>query len=193
MPKRLDSLYVTLAVVVLATALLQVINSGLVGIFSYHRADFLQNIYFEWLTPSLVHFNWMHWFFNIANLIAIVVLFYRVWSTKKLLTVFAISSAFIMINLYIFNVDVGSYVGMSGVLYALVIYGGLQNLEYDKLVSIIVLLYAVLKLFFGETVNHLMGVDVALSDLKVIREVHWYGAGIGILIFLFCKGMKSLR
>ena len=193
MPKRLDSLYVTLAVVVLATAILQVINDGLAGIFSYHRADFLQNIYFEWLTPSLVHFNWMHWFFNIANLIAIVVLFYRVWSTKKLLTFFAISSAFIMINLYMFNPGIGSYVGMSGVLYALVIYGGLQNLQYNKLISVIVLLYAVLKLFFGETVNHLMGVDVALSGLKVIRDVHWYGAGIGILIYLLCKGIKSLR
>ena len=184
MSKRLDSLYVTLAVVILATALLQNANARLYGFFSYHRADFLKNIYYEWLTPNLVHFNWIHWFFNIANLIAIVVLFYRVWSIKKLLAIFAISSASITMNLYIFNPDVDSYVGMSGVLYALVVYGGLQNLKYSKFVSIAVLMYVVLKLLSGATVNHLMGVDIALSGLKVIRDVHWYGAGIGFLIYL---------
>ena len=187
MSKRLGSLYATLAVVILATALLQVVNSNLNGLLSYHSVNFLQNIYFEWLTPSLVHFNWTHWFLNIINLVVIVMFFYRAWNTQNLLTIFAISSAFIMINLYIFNPDVSSYVGMSGVLYALAIYGALQNLQYDKVVSIIVLLYVVLKLFFGETINHLMGVDVALSDFRVIRQVHWYGAGVGILIYLFCK------
>ena len=187
MLKRSSSLYITLAVVILTTALLQVANNNLNGLLSYHSVDFLQNIYFEWLTPSLVHFNWMHWFLNIINLVVIVVLFYRVLSSQKLLTIFAISSAFIMINLYIFNPNVSSYVGMSGVLYTLAIYGALKNLQNDKVVSIIVLLYVVIKLFFGETINHLMGVDIALSDFRVIREVHWYGAGVGLLIYLFCK------
>lgn len=191
MPKRFDGLYLTLAVVILATVLLQVANTYFGGCLSYHRVDFLENIYYVWLTPSLVHFNWMHWFLNIINLVAIVVLFRRVWNTKRLLIVFAISSALIVINLYNFNPDVSSYVGMSGVLYALVVYGGLQNLRYDKIISTVVLVYAALKLFFGETVNHVMGVDVALSGLKVIREVHWYGAGIGILIYILFNLKKE--
>ncbi len=190
MPKRFNTLYTTLAVVILATALLQVVNGYLNGVLSYHRADFLNHIYCEWLTPNLVHFSWMHWLLNILNLIAIVIIFNKVWSSKKLLTIFAISSAFIMINLYIFNPNIKSYVGMSGVLYALAIYGALQNLKYDKLISLAVLLYVLLKLFFGDTVNHFMGVDVALSGLKVVREVHWYGAMIGVLIYFYCKVMK---
>ena len=187
MPKRLKSLYVTVAVLILVTALLQVINGYLNGIFSYHRADFLNSIYYEWLTPSLVHFNWMHWLLNILNLIAIAVIFNKIWSAKKLLIIFTITSAFIMVCLYIFNPNITSYVGMSGVLYALAIYGVLQNLKYDKFISLAVLLYVLLKLFFGEMVNHLMGVDIALYGLSVVREVHWYGAIAGILYYLYSK------
>lgn len=189
MPKRLKSLYATVAVLILVTALLQIVNGCLNGVLSYHRADFLNRIYYEWLSPSLVHFNWMHWFLNILNLIAIAVIFNKVWSAKKLLIIFAISSAFIMVCLYVFNHNISSYVGMSGVLYALAIYGALHNLKYDKLVSFAILLYVFLKLFFGETVNHLMGVDIALSGLSVVREVHWYGAIIGIL----CYCIENIR
>ena len=185
MPKRFKSLYATLAVVILVTVLLQVANGYLNGIFTYHRANFISHLYYEWLTPNLVHFNWMHWLLNILNLIAIIIIFNKVWSSKKLLTIFAISSAFIMINLYIFNPNIKSYVGMSGVLYALAVYAALQNLKYDKLISLAVLLYVLMKLLFGDTVNHFMGVDVALSGLKVVREVHWYGAVIGVLIYFY--------
>ena len=184
MLKSFNSLYVTLAVVILATALLQIVNGYLNGVLSYHRVNFINCIYCEWITPSLVHFNWMHWFFNILNFIAIVVIFNKIWSSKKLLTIFAISSAFIMVNLYIFNPNIKSYVGMSGVLYSLAMYGALQNLKYDKLVSLLILFYVILKLFFGNSINHLIGVDIALSNLNIVKEVHWYGAIIGILIFL---------
>ena len=187
MLKKFSNLYITLAVVIFTTALLQVFNNYLNGFFSYHRVNFLQNIYFEWLTPSLVHFNWIHWFLNILNLVAIVILFYRVWNSKRFLTIFAISSAFIMINLYIFNPNINSYVGMSGVLYSLAIYGALQNLQYDKLVSIVVLLFILLKLFFADSVNNLIGEDIVLSSLKVIQEAHWYGAILGILIYFYYK------
>ena len=92
-----------------------------------------------------------------------------------------------MINLYIFNPNISSYVGMSGVLYSLAIYGALQNLQYDRLVSIVILSFVLLKLFFGKSINHLMGVDIVLSDFKVISEAHWYGAGVGFLVYLYCK------
>ena len=187
MQKGYSSLYITLAVVILATALLQVINDHLNGIFSYHRAGFFKYFYYQWLTPSLVHYSWMHWLLNILNLLAIVFIFYRVWSAKRLLIVFTISSVFIIVSLYIFDPDINSYVGMSGVLYTLAIYGALKNLKYDRLVSILVLIYVVLKLFFDDTINHLMGVDIALLGLNVVHEVHWYGAVAGILMYLSCR------
>ena len=149
---------------------------------AYHRETFYPAFWYQWITPSLVHVNWTHWLFNVLNLIALVIVFAPVWSAWKLLGIFAFSSLFILLCLYHCSSDVQSYVGMSGVLYALVVYSALLSLRTQPLVAGVVLIYVLLKLFAHDWINHIMGVDTALGDIRVITDVHWYGAMIGAMI-----------
>jgi hypothetical protein len=126
----------------------------------------------------------VHWLFNILNLLALVVVFHSVWSGMNLMGLFALASAGILLCLYGCSSGITDYVGMSGVLYTLAVFGAIQALPTQRLVSILVLMYVVLKLIAHDWVNAIMGVDQALGDLPVATDVHWYGAGIGIVAVL---------
>ena len=168
---------------VLLSALFQILQDY-VGItrLAYHREIFYPDFFYQWLTPSLVHANWVHWLFNILNLLALVILFSPVWNVRRLLGVFALSSLWIMLCLYHCSPDVTAYVGMSGVLYALAVYGAILAWKQLPLLSTLVLFYVSLKLIAHDWINAIMGVDVALGDMRVITDVHWYGAGIGVVV-----------
>jgi len=155
------------------------------SIFSYSYSDFLSyHILWQWITPSLVHYNWIHWFLNIANLFIMIFLFQDAWNSKKFVFLFSLFSFFIMLSLYMYSPDVKYYVGMSGVLYGIVLYGALKTVLSQKFISSVVLLYVMMKLFADKIVNHYMGVDVLLGDMIVIEDVHWYGAISGLIYFV---------
>lgn len=186
-----------LAVITAITLLLQYISLSFdESPFMYCREDFIANIYWQWILPSLVHENWVHWFFNVANLVAILVLFDKVWTVKKVSILFASSSLFIILSVHLFSKDFSHYLGMSGVLYTLAIYGAVKSIKEYKVISTLVLLYVLLKLIAHDWVNHIMGVDTMLGELTVLTDVHWYGAAFGIIwlmgeMFVF-KEFKAL-
>ena len=161
--------------------MMQIINSSIDFPFTYHRDQFTDNFLWLWLSPSLVHVNWSHWLLNILNFYAIVLLFGEAWSLKRFISLFCLFSLFIMISLHLFSKDVENYVGMSGVLYGLGFYGALKTIKQHTLVSVLVLSYLVIKLIWGEGVNHLLGVDVMLKNVTVVTDVHLYGMIIGVV------------
>jgi len=154
--------------------------------FAYNR-ELLKKEWYVLLTPSLVHFNWMHWFLNILNLFALLIIFKGAFSPKKFIIFFILASTFITICLYIFNKNVYSYIGMSGVLYAMAIYGSLYCFNKRKAYSVVILIYLFFKLTAGETVNEIMFVDVLLQGMKILRVAHYYGAIFGLLVFCCIK------
>ena len=79
-------------VITIVTILFQIINDSILSNpLSYHRDTFLSQIYWQLITPSLVHANWNHWFLNITNLYAIIFLCYEAWNIKKILGLFLFS------------------------------------------------------------------------------------------------------
>ena len=168
---------------VVATFILQFIN-GYTNIFYYNRDSFKKFFYYMWLTPSLVHINWMHWFLNILNFAAVIFLFSNIWSKKKILLLFALSSLFIMVCLYFFSKDIDYYAGMSGVLYSFAIYGVLKGYKEYKVVAVIIFIYILLKIFAHDFVNQLTFVDKMLDDFTIVTDVHIYGVIFGIAFFV---------
>lgn len=154
--------------------------------FMYSREEFLSSIYWQWITPSLVHQNWIHWFLNISNLLAVLVILNHVWTVKKVSLIFASSSLFTILCIHFYSENFSYYLGMSGILYTLVVYGAIKSINRNPYISIFLLLYVLLKLVAHDWVNHIMGVDIILNDLIVLTDVHWYGAMFG-LIYLFVE------
>lgn len=181
-------------VVIFTTAALQIIDQFFPSTpLAYSSGLFLTHFYWQWITPSLVHVNWMHWILNILNFLALLLLFRDVLTIRKTLILFSISSLCIMISLYMFSDDVNNYVGMSGVLYTLAVYGAVKSIMQQKIISILILLYIVIKLIANDWTNHLMMVDTALSNMNVITDVHWYGSIIGIIWLVLEKVIQESK
>lgn len=181
--KKIKTLIILTTVVIVTTVILQLINQSIPGYpLSYDRDIFLDEIYWQWITPNLVHVNWMHWLLNILNFVALMIFFYHAWTVKNILLMYMSSSLFIMTCLYLFSENVSHYVGMSGVLYTFAIYGSLITFKEQKVISSIILFYCVIKLSAHDWINHLMMVDKALNDVNVITDVHLYGAAFGLIL-----------
>jgi rhomboid family GlyGly-CTERM serine protease len=166
---------------------------GTITALSYHRDASAFVWIWQWLTPSLVHAGWVHWLFNVLNLFALIVVFHSGWSGREVLGLFGLASAGILFCLYGCSPKITDYVGMSGVLYTLAVFGAMRTLPVQKTISVLVLTYVVLKLVAHDWVNAVMGVDQALGNLSVATDVHWYGAGIGmvavvIIMFFSMRG-----
>jgi len=161
--------------------LFQWLNGIMVGEpLSYHRDIFWHALLWQGITPSLVHLNWGHWGLNMLNFYAIMLLFPSVWSGWQLLRFLLQGSFFILIMLYFFSPSVHQYAGFSGLLYALVVYAVIETYQKDRWLSLSVGIFILLKLLMDRQINHLLGVDEALSHIHVTVEVHWYGALWGI-------------
>jgi len=171
--------------VTLVTAFLQIINLYSVdNILSYHRESFWDNIIYQWITPNLVHLNWSHWLLNILNFYASIILFYSAWSIKSFIKFFLLASAFVILMLHFFTLHINNYVGMSGVLYGVALYGAIKTYPIQKYISSFVISYIVIKLLAEDIVSHIMGIDIILDNIYVVSSVHWYGAIFAIL-FIF--------
>ncbi len=176
--------------IIFTTIILQILNTYLTNQpFSYHRDTFVKYIYFQWISPSLVHYNWKHWLLNILNLFAVILFFQKALTLKIFIGFFSFASLFIVVCLYIFTTDIYTYVGMSGVLYALTVYGGLTTLSDQKITSSLILFYVLLKLLADKQINHIMGVDIFLDKVNVVTDVHWYGVCFAIIVVVIKKGI----
>lgn len=151
---------------------------------AYHRSTFWDCIFYQAITPNLIHLNWIHWLLNISNLMALIFIFDRAWNYITFILLFLTSSIFIILLLYFYSPNVVSYVGMSGVIYSLAVYGSLYNFHQQKLLSLAILFFVILKLSANESVNHLLGVDSILGGITIITDAHLYGAIVGFAFFV---------
>jgi len=185
--RRVQSLLLLFAYVTAASALLQYLDSMSIfhGSFGYTRASVEDySIVWRWLTSSLVHLGWMHWWLNILNLAAIIVIFGKAWSVRRFIYMFAIVALGMTAGLYLFSPDVSDCAGMSGVLYGMALYGALRTLHEQVWISTIVLAYLGIKLFANSWIDHIMAVDKALDGIRVITDAHSYGAIMGLMLFI---------
>jgi len=192
MLKISSELQKVLVAFIVVTFVLQVVSSYS-DVFYYKRDSFIKYFYYMWLTPNLVHINWMHWFLNILNFIALIFLFEHIWSSKKIVLLFVLSSAFIMVCLYIFSTDIEFYVGMSGVLYAFAIYAAIAGLKEYRDLSFFVLLYLVLKVFAHDFINKITFVDEMLNSFIIVVDVHIYGIIFGLIFLIVEKFLIVFR
>ncbi len=130
-----------------------------------------------WLLFSghFVHLNWTHWALNMAGL-AIVAFFFsqygRLWQWLLVLVVSALSVSFGML---LWNPEVVTYVGLSGVLHGLFIYGALREIKFYPTSGIVLLVLLIGKLAW-EIVNGALPGSEDLTEGRVVTDAHLYGA-----------------
>ena len=156
---------------------------GQVANWRYDQNLIGQGHYWLLLSGHLVHMNWAHWGLNMAGL-AIVAFFFSPYATVlQWLCVMALSALFVGLGLLWLNHDVATYVGLSGVLHGLFVYGAMRETRFYPASG-----YALLALLVGkllwEFMNGALPGSEELTAGRVITDAHLYGATGGLLAAL---------
>ena len=138
------------------------------------------------VTGHFVHLGWSHLLLNLAGLALVSWLVGKWFSLGRWLLIGAVSIAAIDIGFWQVHVSLDTYVGLSGLLYGLLVAGLLAGvLERDR-EAIILAVFVIAKIAWEQFAGPMPGSE-ATTGGKVIVEAHLYGALGGLLAGLLCR------
>lgn len=167
-------------------------SAGLVSVFQFDRSLIDQGHYWLLLSGHLVHLNWVHWALNMAGLVIVAVFFSLYGSLLDWLFVLLFSAVVIGLGLYWFHPELIWYVGLSGVLHGLFIYGAIREIRFYPVSGYILLLLLSAKLFW-EYMNGALPGSEQMTGGRVMVEAHLYGAIAGLVAVFLTRPLHSLH
>ena len=138
-----------------------------------------------WLLFSghIVHLNWSHWLLNMAGLAIVAFFFSAHASIKQWLLVIVISASVISAGLWWWMIDIRSYVGFSGILHGLFLYGALREIRFYPVSGYVLVTVLLAKLSWEFFYGALPGSE-EMAGGRVLTEAHLLGAIGGISVWL---------
>ena len=149
----------------------------------YNRAFVEQGDIWLMFTGHIVHLNWSHWALNMAGLAIVAFFFSRHASFRQWLLVIVVSMLVINIGIWWWLTDIRTYVGLSGVLHGLFLYGALREIRYYPLSGYVLVAVLLAKLTWEFFFGALPGSE-DMAGGRVLTEAHLLGAIGGILVWL---------
>ena len=135
------------------------------------------------LSGHIVHLNWSHWLLNMAGL-AIVAFFFSSHATlKQWLLVVLVSAVIISAGIWWWMPDIIYYVGLSGVIHGLFLYGALREIRFYPVSGYVLTAVVIAKLSWEFFYGALPGSE-DMAGGRVLTEAHLLGAIGGILVWL---------
>ncbi len=138
-----------------------------------------------WLlfTAHIVHLNWSHWALNMGGLAIVAFFFSPHASARQWLAVLFVSACVINVGLWWGMPEIRSYVGLSGVLHGLFLYGALREIRFYP-ASGYVLTMALMAKLAWEFFNGALPGSEDMTGGRVLTEAHLLGAIGGVLVWL---------
>lgn len=170
--------------ILLLSAILQA--ADLVPAWRFDRRLISDHDWWLLFSAHLVHLNWTHWALNMAGLGIVAFFFSQYGSLGQWLLVLSVSSVFVSVGIYWLNPEVVTYVGLSGVLHGLFLYGALHESRHYPLSGYVLLLLLVGKLAW-EFFNGAMPGSEEFTGGRVVTDAHLYGAIGGVASFAMLK------
>ena len=161
--------------------------------FSLHAFDWIDSWRFKrelveqgdvWLLLSghIAHLNWSHSALNMAGLGIVALFFSTHASVKQLLLVILVSACVINVGLLLWMNDIRYYVGLSGVVNGLFLYGALREIRYYPTSGYVLTAVLIGKLAW-EAVNGALPGSEDMTGGRVLTEAHLLGAIGGVLVW----------
>ncbi len=135
------------------------------------------------LTGHIVHLNWSHWLLNMAGLAIVAFFFSPHASFKQWFSVVVVSVCVIAVGIWWWLIDIQSYVGLSGVLHGLFLYGALREIRFYPISGYVLFAVLIAKLAW-EFFNGALPGSEDMAGGRVLTEAHLLGAIGGIMVWL---------
>ncbi|WP_206486343.1 rhombosortase [Thalassotalea sp. G2M2-11] len=159
-----------------------VFNDQFSQLFIYQRNTIEQFQLWRLLTGHLFHTNNVHLLLNGAAIILLWSIHGQYYSLTQYLTLLLFSALMISGAIFIFDPQMEEYVGLSGVLHSLFIWGALQDIKAKEKTGYLLLAGVLLKVaheqYFGASKE-----VAALINANVAIDAHLWGVIAGICYF----------
>ena len=147
----------------------------------YDRDAVLSGQLWRLITGNFVHFGWPHLLMNLAGLLLIWAIFTRVMTNLRWSVVTLTGALGVGIGLLGFNQAIQWYVGLSGVLHAILVAGIILALNAGERIQWLLLCLVAIKLLWEQTVGPLPG-SASVAEGPVLVDAHLYGAIAGAIV-----------
>jgi len=145
------------------------------------------------ISGHILHTNGYHLLLNLAALFMLWALHGRFYSIKNYTALFLFCSIFTSVGIYYFDQTLMQYVGLSGVLHGVFVFGALMDINAKDKTGYLLLLGVFVKIAHEQ----IYGASTDVSDLieaSVAVNAHLWGALGGLLfsvIYLYLLQLKS--
>jgi rhomboid family GlyGly-CTERM serine protease len=189
-----NSQQISMPLIVLFISLISfVFDASLSEFFVYQRSLVTQGEVWRIFSGHFFHTNGFHFLLNAAAVVMLWALHGHFYTIKNYLVVFIVSTIICSVGIHWFSPDIKQYVGLSGVLHGLFIWGAIEDIKAKERTGYLLLLGVILKIaheqYYGasEDVASLIGANVAIN-------AHLWGAIGGALAVGFIMIIKpSIR
>jgi len=187
LPTQTEKIILPLIIIFLA-CIAYIFDDTLSKTFIYQRDLVSNGELWRVFTAHIFHTNGYHLLLNICAVILLWALHGQFYKPRSYLLLLLISAATTSIGIHFYSVDIYSYVGLSGVLHGIFIWGAFMDIKYKDKTGYILLIGVLVKIlheqFYGasEDVAQLISASVAIN-------AHLWGAlgGLIIGIYSYCQ------
>jgi rhomboid family GlyGly-CTERM serine protease len=172
------------AIIALLAILAYVFNDNIDSLLVYQHQLISQGELWRTFTGHFLHTNGIHLLLNLAALILLWALHGHFYTLKNYSLLFITSALICSAGLFYFSPEIHQYVGLSGVLHGIFVFGALMDIRHKDKTGYLLFIGVWLKIaheqFYGanEQVSTLIDANVAV-------DAHLWGA-VGGLIFSGC-------
>ena len=150
-------------------------------VLRYSRSGLEQGEYWRLVTGHLLHSNSWHLLMNLGGLLLVALLHGRYFSSTVLVCQWLIAALLISLALYFGSAQIYAYVGLSGLLHAMLMLGAVKDIQLKQRGGYLLFTGLLLKV----TYEQWQGPDSDLASLiaaNVAIDAHLYGVVSGLSI-----------
>jgi len=177
LPIKVHQITLPLLVVLLSTLAL-IMNSGAL---TFHREFFIHGEYWRGFTGHFLHTNFNHYILNSSAVILLWALHGQYYNFVNYASVFVFSAITTSVGIYIFSPEITQYVGLSGVLHGLFIWGAIKDIQHKDKTGYILLVAIIVKVIHEQVAGASEDI-AALISATVAIDAHLWGMIGGAII-----------
>jgi rhomboid family GlyGly-CTERM serine protease len=173
--------------VIVAVAAILFQWAGWIGPLRYDAAAISHGQLWRLFTANLVHLSWFHLLRDVPAIFVIWFGFSHVLSEREWIVLFVVDGLAVTLGLYFFVPSVIWYVGLSGILYGLVLAAGLVLLPRRPVLGTVMVIGTTLIVMYDVFVGPLPLQEYHLGG-KVIPQAHLFGL-VGAVLFVLGRDL----
>lgn len=189
----LNSQAVTLPLIVFIIAsLIYVLPEALSDSLIYNRDSIITGEYWRFFTGHFVHTNFNHLLLNLTGLTMLWALHGDHYTHKSYCLCFIICAAFCSIGIFYFDPQMIRYVGLSGVLHGIFVWGAIKDIQKGWQSGYLLFFGVWGKIIYEQAFGASADVE-ALINAHVAIDAHLWGAigGLILPLLIFFKRKSS--